>query len=464
MKSSMRAPSDTLVNQLHDIVGDSGLIVGPEAAARSCDPFRAVPPKAEFIVRPGSTAEVSRLLALCHACGQRLVIHGGRTGVVGGTYADRDEIVLSLERMARIEDIDPVGLTAVVQAGITLAGLQDALEPHRLSYPIDLGSKGSATIGGTIATNAGGNRVVRWGMTRHNVLGLEVVLSDGTIVSAMNRLLKNNTGYDIKQWFMGAEGTLGVTTRAVLKLVPTPRTQYAALIALADFPAVLSLLQSARQLPILSAFEVMWDDYYALVAGSDSDRSPLPVGFPYYALVELMGYDEQVDGHSFESLLQHAQDSHLAADAVIASSGKQVAALWRVREASEIIVRELWPFVTFDVSIDIRNAESFVSRVRTALRETFGSIRTATFGHLGDGNLHLGVHAGQETLGKLLDIERCVYAVVKQFGGALTAEHGIGRFKREFLPDHVAPGALEVMRRICSALAPQRLLNHNVLL
>jgi FAD/FMN-containing dehydrogenase len=459
----MGAPSDGLVSQLRAIVGDSGLIVGPEAAARSCDPFRAVAPQTELIVRPASTTEISSVLASCHARGQRLVIHGGRTGVVGGAYADGDEIVLSLERMARVEDINPVGLTAVVEAGITVAALQEALAAHGLFYPIDLGSKGSATIGGTIATNAGGNRVVRWGMTRQNVLGLESVLPDGTVVSAMNRLVKNNTGYDIKHYFIGSEGTLGVVTRAVLKLVPLPTTQYATLVALLDFPSVLNLLQAARLLPILSAFEVMWDDYYALIAGSDPDRRTLPVGSPYYALVELLGYDERGDSQSFESFLQRAHDRHLIADAVVATSGKQIADLWRVREASEVIVKELWPFVTFDVSIDVQHAESFVATTRSALRERFGPIRTVTFGHLGDGNLHLGVHAGAQTLAQETDIARCVYAVVRQYAGALTAEHGIGRFKQEFLPDHVAPGALEVMRRVRGALAPEGPLNHNVL-
>jgi FAD/FMN-containing dehydrogenase len=456
-------PTDSLLPSLHAIVGDAGLIVGAEAAARSCDPFSTSPPGAQIIVRPGSTAEVSKVLALCCARGQRVVTHGGRTGVVGGAYTEEDEIVLSLERMARIEDIDQMGLTAVVQAGATLAQVQDALEPDRLLYPIDLGSKGSATVGGTIATNAGGNRVVRWGMTRQNVLGLEAVLSDGTVVSAMNRLLKNNTGYDIKQSFIGSEGTLGVITRAVLKLVPMPRTQHLALLAVADFSSVLSLLQAARRLPALCAFEVMWTDYYALVAGSDPSRRPLPVGSDFYVLVELLGYDAPGDGNSFQSFLEAAHEQDLLTDAVVASSGKQIAELWRVREASEIIVRELWPFVTFDVSIDVRNADRFAASVRESLQHTFGAIRTITFGHLGDGNLHIGAHVGADTLREQRNIERCVYAIVKRFGGALTAEHGIGRFKREFLPDHVGKGELEVMRRIRGALDPHELLNHNVL-
>jgi FAD/FMN-containing dehydrogenase len=205
-----------IATDLRGIVGDNGLLTPAEVATRSCDPFRHVAPQGSILVRPQSTLEVSQVLALCHSRGQQVVSHGGCTGVVGGAYSGRDEIVLSLERMRRIEEIDPVACTATVEAGVTLQALQDAATAQDLLYPIDLGSKGSATIGGTLATNAGGNRVVRWGMTRQNVLGIEAVLADGTVVSAMNRLVKNNTGYDLKQLFIGSEGTLGIVTRAVL--------------------------------------------------------------------------------------------------------------------------------------------------------------------------------------------------------------------------------------------------------
>lgn len=463
MSAPAAAGANTLAAELRSIVGDSGLINGPEVATRSCDPFRDVPPEASILVRPLSTAEVAQVLTLCHARGQRVVTHGGRTGVVGGAYASRDDMILSLERMRRIEEIDAVGLTVTVEAGITLQALQDAVAAQDLFYPIDLGSKGSATIGGTIATNAGGNRVVRWGMTRQNVLGLEAVLADGTIVSAMNRLLKNNTGHDLKQLFIGSEGTLGVVTRAVLKLVPMPSTQKIAFVALRDFQSVLHLLALARRLPTLSAFEVMWHDYYSLMANSASNRRPVPPEHSYYVLVEALGYDENVDTHLFESFLDVAHDADLVADAVVATSAKQAADLWRVREGSEIIAREMNPFVSFDISVDVRRAEAFVSSARAALDDAFDSLRTVAFGHLGDSNLHLGVSLGLHTLERQLEIERCVYAVVKEFAGALTAEHGVGKFKREFLPDHVAPGALIAMSRVRAALDPDHLLNRDVL-
>jgi FAD/FMN-containing dehydrogenase len=463
MSAHPRSESDRTATDLRGIVGDNGLLAPTEVATRSCDPFRHVAPEGSILVRPQSTLEVSQVLALCHSREQRVVSHGGRTGVVGGAYSGRDEIVLSLERMRRIEEIDPVACTATVEAGVTLQALQDAAAAQDLLYPIDLGSKGSATIGGTLATNAGGNRVVRWGMTRQNVLGIEAVLADGTVVSAMNRLVKNNTGYDLKQLFIGSEGTLGIVTRAVLKLVPMPSTQQLVVVSLRDFPSVLALLALARRLPSLSAFELMWQDYYALVANSNSNRRPVEPDHAYYVLVEAMGYDQKIDQLMFDSFLNAAYDAGLIADAVTASSGRQAQDLWRVREGSEIIVREMNPFVSFDISIDVHKAETFVSRVRAALLDTFATVRTVTFGHLGDGNLHLGVHLGPRTLERALEIERCVYGIVKEFSGALTAEHGIGRFKREFLAEHVEPGALAAMSRIRTALDPLRLLNRSVL-
>jgi FAD/FMN-containing dehydrogenase len=232
--------------------------------------------------------------------------------------------------MAAIEEIDPIGQWAAVGAGITVEAVQNAVAEFDLFYPIDLGSNGSATIGGTIATNAGGNRVIRWGMTRQNVLGIEAVLADGTVVPAMNRMLKNNSGYDLKQFFIGSEGTLGVVTRAVLKLLPRPQTQFAALISLPDFSSTIELLRRARRMPHLSAFEVMWSDYYTLVAASAADRPPLAPGQPYYVLVEAMGYDEETDSRQFDLFLAGAFEAGLIVDAVPASSGKQIADLWRI--------------------------------------------------------------------------------------------------------------------------------------
>jgi FAD/FMN-containing dehydrogenase len=458
-----RPAAEDLTRAVRAIVGDRGLLTDEDVLARSCDPFRKVPPLGGIIIRPASTIELSEVIKLCASRGQRIVTHGGRTGVAGGAYAGADEAVVSLERMNRIEEICPIAQLAVVDAGVTIEAVQNAAAAANMFYPVDLGAKGSATVGGTISTNAGGNRVLRWGMTRQNLLGLEAVCADGTIVSTMNRLVKNNTGYDLKHFFVGSEGTLGIVTRAVLRLVPALSSQSVAFVAVKSEEKLLALLQRARRLATLSAFEVMWPDYYDLVAASSTDRRPIDPRYAAYILIEAMGYSETSDPQVFESFLKDLFDQGILADGVTASSNRQIADLWRVREASEVIVREMSPFVSFDISVDVRYVEEFIARAKGMLTEKYSMLRTATFGHLGDNNIHVAVHVGPDTVAQELNIERTVYHALREFNGAITAEHGIGQLKRAFLPEHRSSGEMNTMVRIRDALDPQRLLNRDVM-
>lgn len=457
------AADSSLIDGLRAIVGERGLILGEDAAQRSCDPFRDVPPRGGIIVRPANTQEVSQVMAFCHERGQHVVTHGGRTGVAGGAYADEDQIVLSLERMNAIEEIDHFNQVAVVQAGVPIEVLHKAAEDENLFYPVDLGAKGTATVGGTISTNAGGNRVLRWGMTRANLLGVEAVLADGTVVSAMNRLTKNNTGYDMKQVFAGTEGTLGIVTRAVVRLVPKPASQKVAFVSVPSYQAVLDLLNLARRLASLSAFEVMWKDYYDMVANSNTGRRPVEPTSPFYILIEAMGYSEETDEQQFMTFLETAFEKGLIDDAVTSQSLNQVAELWKVREGSEVLMHEMWPFVSSDISVDIRKTDEFVGKVREALGAAYPELKMATFGHLGDGNIHIGIHVGEKTVEEEINVERILYDVLKGYDSALTAEHCVGRVKKQFLPEHVSPGAMVTMRRLRDALDPDRILNRGVL-
>ncbi len=454
---------EALIPRLRAIVGDRGILTGEDVRARSCDPFRAVPPLGPVIVRPADTGEVAAVVTLCATQSQRIVTHGGRTGVAGGAYAGPEEVVVSLERMSRIEEVCGVSQLAVVEAGVTIEALQSHVAEQGLFYPVDLGSKGSATIGGTIATNAGGNRVLRWGMTRQNLLGLEAVLPDGTVVCAMNRLVKNNTGYDLKHLFVGSEGTLGIVTRAVVRLVPAPASQAVAFVSVASQDGLLALLGRARRLSTLSAFEVMWPDYYELVAESGTGRRPVEPGRAAYVLIEAMGYNERLDQQVFDEFLSEAYDVGLIMEGVTAASKKQIAELWRVREAAEVIVREMSPFVSFDISVDVRKVEAFVARAKDLLNEAYPMVRTVTFGHLGDNNIHIGAHVGRDTVAQEHRVESLVFRALREFDGAITAEHGIGQLKRGFLPEHKSAGEMTAMRRIRDALDPGRLLNHEVL-
>lgn len=448
---------------LRAIVGDRGILTGEDVSSRSCDPFYHRPVGSPLIVRPATTAEVSAVVRLCAQHKQRIVTLGGMTGVSGGAYADSDEIAISLERMTTIESIDPQAGIAVVEAGLPIAALQDAVDAHDLIYPLDLISKGTATVGGTISTNAGGNRVIRWGTTRAQVLGLEAVLPDGTILPAMNRLVKNNTGYDLKQLMIGGEGTLGIVTKAVLRLLPKPTTQSVCLLSTDSYDKVLRLLNQAKRLPTLSAFEVMWQDYYTLVANSGTGRDVLPADQPFYILVETLGHHPDVDEQLANAFLENAYEEGLIADAVLASSDRQRQELWNVREGAEIIVKELSPFLSSDLSVDIRHAADCVAEVSREIQSSFPGGRVATWGHLGDNNIHICLHGGPDTHKLEWEIEDKVFRILAKYGGSISAEHGIGRMKQEFLHYCKAPEEVAMMRSIKQAIDPDNILNAHVL-
>ncbi len=448
---------------LRAIVGGSGVLVGSGVDQRSCDPLRQRPILAPLIVRPANTSELADVVSACAERRQTMVVLGGLTGVAGGAYSTENDIAISLERMARIEEIDTAGQTATVQGGVPLAALQTAAAEDRLMYPIDLSSQGSATVGGTIATNAGGNRVVRWGMTRRHVLGLEVVGANGSVLQMLNRLVKNNTGYDIKQLFIGSEGTLGIISKAVLQLVALPTSQSVMLLALESFEKVSTLLSHARRLSSLSAFEVMWRDYYEMMASSGTGRDPLPIGYEFYVLVETLGYNDARDRSAAEEFLQQVWNIGLVADASIASSTRQGQELWRVREGSEVLIANMSPFVSFDISIDLRHVDLCVKQIKAALAGKFEGCSVVTFGHLGDNNIHMGVHAGPKTLEVESSIEETVFSELAEFGGSISAEHGIGVLKREFLHLCKSPKEIAVMRQLKASFDPDGLLNPAVL-
>ena len=326
--------NDQLLADLRAIVGDPGVVTGEPLAARRYDEF-AGEVRAQVLVRPRDTAQVSAILRLCNSRGQAVVTHGGLTGLVFGCAARPEDLILSLEAFTRIENVDVAGRTMRVEAGVTLQRAQEEAERFDLMFPLDLGGRGSATIGGNISTNAGGMRVVRYGMMRSLVLGVEAVLADGTVLGSLNRMLKNNAGYDLKQLFIGSEGTLGVVTRADLRLVPRPRSHGTAFVVCPDFNGVARLLATmdARLGGQLSAFEVMWPEYYEVVTSAPAVNVPiLPHGQGIYVLIEALGADPQSDNERLEQALGEAMELGLVSDAVIAKSDLERRAMWAPRE------------------------------------------------------------------------------------------------------------------------------------
>ncbi len=446
-----------LLESLRTVVGADGVLSGDEVSRRSAGFMRPDTLQARLLVRPRSTAELAAVLRLCHAAGQPVVTHGGLTGLVHGGDAGPDELILSLERMNAIEEIDPLARVAVVQAGVTLQALQEAVERQDLSFPLDLGARGSATIGGVVATNAGGNRVIRYGMTRSLVLGLEAVLADGRVISSLNRMIKNNAGYDLKQLFVGSEGTLGVITRIVLRLFERPRSQDVAVVAVDSFAALSGFLKHIDSAlgGGLSAFEVMWREFYQLVTTPPAkSQPPLPGDHPYYVLVEAQGADQAHDSARFNQALESALGSGLISDAAIAHSARECAALWTLRDDVMQIMRYGWP-ITFDVSLPIAAMEGYVAEVRAAL-VAWPEHHCWVFGHLGDGNLHLAIHAPTAARA---EIERIVYEPLAKIGGSVSAEHGIGLEKKPYLALCRNPGEIALMRVLKQSLDPDNLLN-----
>jgi FAD/FMN-containing dehydrogenase len=451
-----------LLDELAAALGAGGVVTGKDAEERAFTPWGVLgAPLA--VLRPESTEQVAAVLRIAGRHGVPVTAWGGKTGLVDGTYAD-GILALSLERMNAIETMDRQSSTIVVQAGCVLQSACEAAEAAGMFLPLDMGSRGSATVGGAISTNAGGNRVLRYGMMRDMVLGLEAVLADGAVVSAMKPLIKNNTGYDLKQMFVGSEGTLGVVTRAVLRLRPAPLSQCTALLAVPEFAALPALLRHAEAKlgGTLSAFEVMWPAFYELVTTPPAAGQPiLPHGHAFYVLAEAMGSDPEDDAARFERVLGEAMQEGLVENAVLAKSRAEAGKIWALRDDVAQVMRN-WPIFTFDVSLQIADMENYVAGVRASLTQRWPAATLVVFGHLGDGNLHLV--AGVGDAGARHDVEELVYEPLSRIGGSISAEHGIGLQKRGYLKYSRSPEELAVMRAVKHALDPGGILNRGKIL
>ena len=354
-----------VVAALVQTLGEDRVITGEAIAQRATSFWDNSPTTALALVKPRTTQEVSQALSICHEHGQAVVTHGGLTGCVLGAVAAPDEVIISLERMNAIEEIEPQGGTATVQAGVVLEVLQNAVAEQGLLFPLDLGARGSCTIGGNVATNAGGINVLRYGMMRHLVLGLEAVTADGTVISSMNQMLKNNAGYDTKQMFIGSEGTLGIVTRVVVKLFPQPNSCNSAMVAMDDFGKVTSFLRTLQRdlAGTLSAYEVMWREYYHGVTVEGAHRPPMGRDYPFYVMIETEGADAESDKARFEGVLETAFEQEVIVDAVIPKSETERRALWDIRENFEAILPRELPAYLYDVSLPIKDMHSYTDQV-----------------------------------------------------------------------------------------------------
>jgi FAD/FMN-containing dehydrogenase len=451
--------ADRLLATLERELGTAGLVTAPDLLQRhACDWTREEPCPPVAVIRPGTTAELAAALALCNEAGCAVVVQGGLTGLAGGATPRAGELALSLERISGVEALDAAESVMTVRAGTRLESAQRAAEDAGLALPLDLASRGSCTIGGNIATNAGGNRVLRYGMARNLVLGLEAVLADGTVLSSLLPMLKNNAGYDLKQLFIGSEGTLGVVTRAVLRLYPQPAERLTALVALSSFEDLVDLLQRLRRehAATLSSFEAMWSDYFECALGAFALGRPFDERHAFYAVVELEASDPEADRARFERTLAAALDAGRATDAILAGSLDEAGRLWRIRECAGELLGKIAPAVAFDVSMPIAAMPEYVQAVREGVAALRMDRPFCAFGHLGDGNLHLLV--GARSAADSAQVEALVYGALHG-RGSVSAEHGIGRHKRPWLGHTRSAVEIATMRALKGQLDPRSTLN-----
>lgn len=399
------------------------------------------------LLRPASVSEISKALEICHRHGQPVVPQGGMTGLAGGANCRPGDVALSLTRFQGVEEIDPVAGAMVVRAGTVLETAQNAARDAGFLLPIDLGARGSCQIGGNIATNAGGLRVIRHGTVRENLLGLEAVQADGTVLSHLSRMRKDNTGYDLRHLLAGSEGTLAVITRAVLRLRPLPSGIETAVCALENYDAVLALMNGARGQVTLSAFEVMWADFFELCGG----RCLFAQTPPFAVIIE-------TEGGGLEPLLEKAIEEGTILDALIAQSHAEARRFWEVREGAlpEAHVNDI---VNFDISLPTAGMDDYVQGCRANISAALPHARSFFFGHIGDGNLHIMVEVPGFADADVHDVDRIAYDLVREAGGTISAEHGIGTLKRDWLGHSRSPAELAAMRAIKRALDPAGILN-----
>ena len=448
-----------LIEQFRVILDTNGILCGDEVSGRAVHVWNDAPIEAQVILRPTTTEQVAQILKICNAANQPVVAHGGRTGLVQSSITTERDVIVSLERMNVIEEVDEIGRTMTVQAGVPLQRLQATADEKGLFFPVDLGARGSCQIGGNVSTNAGGNRVIRFGMMRDNILGIEAVLADGTVISSLNKMIKNNAGYDLKQLFIGTEGTLGIVTKLVLRLREAITAEDTAFVSFDDFDQVTSFLKyiDGALGGTLGAFEVLWHDYFDLVITAPAtNKPPVEPDKPFYAIVESLG---SVAGKEhFEAIMIKALEDGLIADAAVAQSGADRAAMWAIRDDVEQFFRYGPPQI-FDVSIAVRHIGSYVDEVKRRLRENWPLHYCYTFGHIADGNIHFAITVPNKDDDIRLAVERCVYEPLEPHGGSISAEHGIGLEKKDYLSISRSDTEIALMRHLKQALDPRGILN-----
>ena len=416
---------------------------------------------------PESTEQVSEIMKICDQHDQPVVVFGGLTNLVGSTEVNPTDVVISMERLNVIGNVDLQSRTITVGAGAILENVHNTVLDSGLLFPLNYGAKGSAQIGGAISTNAGGLQVLRYGMTRNLILGLEVVLANGTILSSLKKIIKDNSAYDIKHLFIGSEGTLGIVTKAVLKLVEKPKSRVSAFVGINDFDDVVKFMRHMDQglAGTLSSYELIWKDTFITLTKDQSvERSPLPYDYSYYVLLEGLGSDLNQDSERLEKLVEDALVNEIIEDATFATTDKDLSWFWHIRENVDALVAVMEFDQHFDISLPIDTIGKTITSITQELQQLEGVTHIYPFGHVGDGNIHFIVGKENESDALRKAINTIIYDPLLELGGSVSAEHGIGVHKKEYLKLCRTAQEIEIMKQLKKTMDPKNILNRGKVL
>jgi len=452
-----------IISLFENILDKSSIVTGENLKSRFYHIWKTdLPLEAVCLLLPKDTDQVSGILKICNDNDQEVVIHGGLTNLVGSTKSTNKQVVISLEKMNNIIEIDEKGKTVTCESGVIIEDIINSVKEKNLLLPLNFGARGSAQIGGAVSTNAGGLRVFKYGMTRNLVLGLEAVLPDGTVISSLKKLMKDNTGYDLKQFFIGSEGTLGIVTKVILRLYQHPKTRYTALAVTDDYQKVLSLLKfmEYKISNNLTAFELLWNDTYKqMVSDKTMYNKYLPDNYKYYVFIEYMGGDFENDYDTFEKAIMQAIDQGIVDDAVLGKDEKEQQNIWGIREDVAVLAEEKKYDQQFDISIPVTQIGEIIDKTINELKNCKGVETIFPFGHVADGNIHFIIGKDSDDDDLKSKINEIIYSNTELVKGSISAEHGIGLDKKKYLKKSRSKDEIELMKLIKKSIDPKNILN-----
>jgi len=455
--------NNNIISLFETILDKSSILKGEDLKSRFYHIWKTdIPLESICLLLPKNTNQVSSILKICNNYNQEVIIHGGLTNLVGATKSSDNQVVISLEKMKNIIEIDEKGKTVTCESGVIIEDIINAVKDKDLLLPLNFGARGSAQIGGAVSTNAGGLRVFKYGMTRNLVMGLEVVLPDGTIISSLKKLMKDNSGYDLKQFFIGSEGTLGIVTKVVLRLYQHPKTRYTALAVTNDYKKVLDLLKFMEDKisKNLTAFELLWNDTYKqMISNKTIYNKYLPDNYKYYVLIEFMGGDFENDYDTFEKAIMNAVDHQLVEDAVVGKDEKEQLNIWGIREDVAVLAEEKKFDQQFDISIPVAQIGEVIDKTILELKNCQGVETIFPFGHVADGNIHFIIGKDSDNDELKSKINEIIYTNTELVQGSISAEHGIGLDKKKYLIKSRSKDEIELMKLIKKAIDPKNILN-----